>query len=70
VDILIDGFVPPASTVAHMFPFFKNTADWDDFGEVINPDDYTMKQDEVDNSLMLVSSLMHLLFLLTAQYVC
>jgi len=36
-----------------MFPFFENTADWDDFGEVINPDDYMMKQDEMDNNLML-----------------
>jgi cleavage and polyadenylation specificity factor subunit 2 len=69
VDILIDGFVPPASSVAPMFPFCENTAHWDDFGEVINPDDYMMKQDGVDNNLMLVSSLMHLLFLLTAQYV-
>ena len=40
MDILIDGFVPPATSVAPMFPFFENTADWDDFGEVINPDDY------------------------------
>jgi hypothetical protein len=69
VDILIDGFVPPATSVAPMFPFFENTADWDDFGEVINPDDYMMKQDEMDNNLMLVSSLMHLLFLLTTQFV-
>uniref|UniRef100_A0ACD5XYD1 Uncharacterized protein n=1 Tax=Avena sativa TaxID=4498 RepID=A0ACD5XYD1_AVESA len=53
VDILIDGFVPPATSVAPMFPFFENTADWDDFGEVINPDDYMMKQDEMDNNLML-----------------
>ncbi|CAM0948434.1 unnamed protein product [Alopecurus aequalis] len=53
VDILIDGFVPPATSVAPMFPFFENTAAWDDFGEVINPDDYMMKQDEMDNNLML-----------------
>ncbi|CAN6171963.1 unnamed protein product [Urochloa humidicola] len=52
-DILIDGFVPPSTSVAPMFPFFENTAEWDDFGEVINPDDYTMKQDEMDSSLML-----------------
>ena len=69
MDILIDGFVPPATSVGPMFPFFENTADWDDFGEVINPDDYMMKQDEMDNNLMLVSSLMHLLFLLTTQHV-
>ncbi|KAK3132613.1 hypothetical protein QOZ80_6AG0525190 [Eleusine coracana subsp. coracana] len=48
VDILIDGFVPPSTSVAPMFPFFENTAEWDDFGEVINPDDYMMKQEEMD----------------------
>ncbi|PAN11008.1 hypothetical protein PAHAL_2G133300 [Panicum hallii] len=52
-DILIDGFVPPSTSVAPMFPFFENTAEWDDFGEVINPDDYTMKQEETDSALML-----------------
>ena len=58
-DILIDGFVPPSTSVAPMFPFFENTAEWDDFGEVINPDDYMMKQEEMDNTLMLVSLLIH-----------
>ncbi|XP_062199096.1 cleavage and polyadenylation specificity factor subunit 2 [Phragmites australis] len=53
IDILIDGFVPPSTSVAPMFPFFENTAEWDDFGEVINPDDYMMKQEEMDNTLML-----------------
>ncbi|TVU10615.1 hypothetical protein EJB05_44158 [Eragrostis curvula] len=52
VDILIDGFVPPSTSVAPMFPFFENTAEWDDFGEVINPDDYMMKQEEMDYSMM------------------
>jgi len=52
-DIFIDGFVPPSTSVAPMFPFFENTAEWDDFGEVINPDDYTMKQEEMDSTLML-----------------
>lgn len=52
VDILIDGFIPPSTSVAPMFPFFENTAEWDDFGEVINPDDYMMKQEEMDNTLM------------------
>lgn len=54
-DILIDGFVPPPTSVAPMFPFFENTAEWDDFGEVINPDDYVIKQEEMDNTLMLGS---------------
>uniref|UniRef100_A0A0E0CG54 Cleavage and polyadenylation specificity factor subunit 2 n=1 Tax=Oryza meridionalis TaxID=40149 RepID=A0A0E0CG54_9ORYZ len=52
VDILIDGFVPPSSSVAPMFPFFENTSEWDDFGEVINPEDYLMKQEEMYNTLM------------------
>jgi cleavage and polyadenylation specificity factor subunit 2 len=59
VDILIDGFVPPSSSVAPMFPFFENTSEWDDFGEVINPEDYLMKQEEMDNTLMPVSLLMY-----------
>ncbi|KAK3129391.1 hypothetical protein QOZ80_6BG0478820 [Eleusine coracana subsp. coracana] len=52
VDILIDGFVPPSTSVAPMFPFFENTAEWDDFGEVINPDDYMMKQEEMDTLML------------------
>jgi cleavage and polyadenylation specificity factor subunit 2 len=63
VDILIDGFVPPSTSVAPMFPFFESTAEWDDFGEVINPDDYMMKQEEMDNALMHVSLLPRPLFL-------
>jgi hypothetical protein len=41
---LIDGFVPPSTSVAPMFPFFEDTAELDDLGEVVNPDDYMMKQ--------------------------
>ncbi|CAO2152167.1 unnamed protein product [Urochloa humidicola] len=33
----------------------KSSNEWDDFGEIINPDDYLMKQDEIDNTLMLGS---------------
>lgn len=47
-DVLIDGFVPPSSSVAPMFPFYDNTSDWDDFGEVINPDDYVIKDEDMD----------------------
>uniref|UniRef100_A0A7N0RI13 Cleavage and polyadenylation specificity factor subunit 2 n=1 Tax=Kalanchoe fedtschenkoi TaxID=63787 RepID=A0A7N0RI13_KALFE len=49
-DIFIDGFVPPPS-VAPMFPFFENTSEWDDYGEVINPDDYVKKDDDNDNGI-------------------
>ncbi|KAJ1694426.1 hypothetical protein LUZ63_011124 [Rhynchospora breviuscula] len=46
MDILIDGFTPPLTSVAPMFPFFENTAEWDDFGEVINPDDYVIQEED------------------------
>lgn len=48
-DILIDGFVSPPTSVAPMFPFFENSAAWDDFGEVINPDDYMIKEENMDS---------------------
>uniref|UniRef100_A0A2P2L1T3 Cleavage and polyadenylation specificity factor subunit 2 n=1 Tax=Rhizophora mucronata TaxID=61149 RepID=A0A2P2L1T3_RHIMU len=56
-DILIDGFVPPTTSVAPMFPFFENSSEWDDFGEVINPDDYIMKEEDMDQAAMQVSFL-------------
>lgn len=51
-DILIDGFVPPSTSVAPMFPFYENTSEWDDFGEVINPDDYVIKDEDMDQAAM------------------
>ncbi|XP_050206694.1 cleavage and polyadenylation specificity factor subunit 2 [Mercurialis annua] len=51
-DVLIDGFVSPSASVAPMFPFYKNTTEWDDFGEVINPDDYVIKDNDMDQSAM------------------
>lgn len=51
-DILIDGFVPPSTSIAPMFPFYENTSAWDDFGEVINPDDYVIKDEDMDQSAM------------------
>ncbi|XP_010255376.1 PREDICTED: cleavage and polyadenylation specificity factor subunit 2 [Nelumbo nucifera] len=54
-DILIDGFVPLSTSVAPMFPFFENSAEWDDFGEVINPDDYVIKEEDMDQTFMHVS---------------
>lgn len=54
-DILIDGFVPPSTSVAPMFPFYENSSEWDDFGEVINPDDYVIKEEDMDNASMAVS---------------
>lgn len=38
-----------------MFPFYENTFDWDDFGEVINPDDYVIKDEDMDQAGMHVS---------------
>ncbi|KAF3432974.1 hypothetical protein FNV43_RR24076 [Rhamnella rubrinervis] len=51
-DILIDGFVPPSTSVAPMFPFYENASEWDDFGEVINPDDYVIKDEDMDQGAM------------------
>ncbi|KAJ8748317.1 hypothetical protein K2173_001736 [Erythroxylum novogranatense] len=51
-DILIDGFVSPSTSVALMFPFFESNSEWDDFGEVINPDDYIMKDEDMDHAAM------------------
>ncbi|KAK6936840.1 Metallo-beta-lactamase [Dillenia turbinata] len=49
-DILLDGFVPPLNCVAPMFPFYDNSSEWDDFGEVINPDDYVIKDEDMDQA--------------------
>ncbi|PSR93452.1 Cleavage and polyadenylation specificity factor subunit like [Actinidia chinensis var. chinensis] len=46
-DIFIDGFVPPSSSFAPMFPFYENNPEWDDFGEIINPDDYVIKEEDM-----------------------
>ncbi|TQE03901.1 hypothetical protein C1H46_010428 [Malus baccata] len=51
-DILIDGFTPPSTSVAPMFPFYENSTEWDDFGEVINPDDYVIKDEDMDHGAM------------------
>ncbi|XP_058779173.1 cleavage and polyadenylation specificity factor subunit 2-like isoform X2 [Vicia villosa] len=48
-DVFIDGFVPPTS-VAPMFPCYENASEWDDFGEVINPDDYVIKEEDMDQT--------------------
>lgn len=54
-DVFIDGFVPPSTSVAPMFPFFETTSEWDDFGEVINPDNYIIKDEDMDQGAMHVS---------------
>lgn len=54
-DMLIDGFTPPSTSAAPMFPFYENNSDWDDFGEVINPDDYVIKDADMDQGAMHVS---------------
>lgn len=40
-----------------MFPFYDYSSEWDDFGEVINPDDYVIKDVNIDQMLMPVSIL-------------
>jgi cleavage and polyadenylation specificity factor subunit 2 len=52
LDILIDGFTPPSTSVVPMFPLFENTAEWDDFGEVINPDDYVIQEEESNHMVV------------------
>ncbi|KAH1225898.1 Cleavage and polyadenylation specificity factor subunit 2 [Glycine max] len=47
-DIFVDGFVPPSTSVAPIFPCYENTSEWDDFGEVINPDDYVIRDEDMD----------------------
>ncbi|XP_028790004.1 cleavage and polyadenylation specificity factor subunit 2-like [Neltuma alba] len=51
-DVFIDGFVPPSTNVAPMFPCYENTTEWDDFGEVINPDDYVINDEDMDHTAM------------------
>ncbi|MQM07767.1 hypothetical protein Taro_040619 [Colocasia esculenta] len=51
-DIVIDGFVPPSTSVAPMFPFFDNSAEWDEYGEVIDPEDYVIKLEDMDRPSM------------------
>lgn len=54
-DIFIDGFVPPVASVAPMFPFYENSAEWDDYGEVINPDDYIIMEEDMNGTSAQVS---------------
>ncbi|MFS7950324.1 putative cleavage and polyadenylation specificity factor subunit 2 [Helianthus anomalus] len=35
-----------------MFPLYDNTSEWDDFGKVINPDDYVIKDEDMDMGSM------------------
>ncbi|CAA3000135.1 cleavage and polyadenylation specificity factor subunit 2 [Olea europaea subsp. europaea] len=49
-DVLIDGFVPPPASAGPMFPFYENSAEWDDFGEIINLEDYTRNNEDMDHS--------------------
>ncbi|CAK7337311.1 unnamed protein product [Dovyalis caffra] len=51
-DILIDGFVPPSTSAAPMFPVYENSSEWDEFGEVINPDDYVLHDEDMDQTTM------------------
>ncbi|CAA0826386.1 Cleavage and polyadenylation specificity factor subunit 2 [Striga hermonthica] len=51
-DVFIDGFVPSSSTAGPMFPFYDDSSEWDDFGEVINPDDYTINDEDMGHGSM------------------
>ena len=39
-----------------MFPFYENNPEWDDFGEIINPDDYVIKEEDMDQGSLQVST--------------
>lgn len=42
----------PPNSVAPMFPFHERASDWDEYGEIINPDDYISKvEDMMDYTL-------------------
>ncbi|XP_047334681.1 cleavage and polyadenylation specificity factor subunit 2 [Impatiens glandulifera] len=55
-NIFIDGFVPSSSSVAPVFPFYDNTSEWDEFGEVINPDEYRIKEENMDEGSLQVNA--------------
>ncbi|KAL3683878.1 hypothetical protein R1sor_001900 [Riccia sorocarpa] len=46
-DVLIEGFILPPNSVAPMFPFHDRSSDWDEYGEIINPDDYMAKDEDM-----------------------
>nr|GMD95802.1 cleavage and polyadenylation specificity factor subunit 2 [Ipomoea batatas] len=42
-----------------MFPCYVKSSDWDDFGEVINPDDYVIQEEHTELSLIPVDGDLH-----------
>ncbi|MCO5554497.1 hypothetical protein L7F22_008026 [Adiantum nelumboides] len=46
-NIFIDGFTPSPASVAPMFPLHENSREWDEYGEVINPEDFVKKEDDM-----------------------
>lgn len=46
-EVLIDGFSAPTNTAAPVFPYHENTSEWDEYGELINPDDYVIREAEL-----------------------
>eukprot|EP00850_Spirogloea_muscicola_P007711 SM000039S14541 [mRNA] locus=s39:747754:753165:+ [translate_table: standard] len=48
-EVLVEGFVPSPTSVAPMFPHSSRKATFDEYGEVIDPDDFVVKrEDDVD----------------------
>lgn len=57
-NVLTDGFTSSPMSVSPMFPFEENTHEWDEYGEVINPDDFVQKDaDMMDMSITQVSGI-------------
>eukprot|EP00850_Spirogloea_muscicola_P005295 SM000024S07757 [mRNA] locus=s24:318967:324274:+ [translate_table: standard] len=45
-EVLVEGFVPSPTSVAPMFPHSSCKATFDEYGEVIDPDDFVVKRDD------------------------
>lgn len=46
-QIFIDGFIVLDKIVVFMFFLYEDLSDWDEYGEVINFDDYVVKDIEL-----------------------
>lgn len=46
-NVFMDGFTASPASVSPMFPFYEKSHEWDEYGEVINPDDFAMKDEDM-----------------------
>eukprot|EP00850_Spirogloea_muscicola_P008938 SM000049S16709 [mRNA] locus=s49:243078:248533:+ [translate_table: standard] len=45
-EVLVEGFVPSPTSVTPIFPHSSRKATFDEYGEVIDPDDFVVKRDD------------------------